>query len=330
MNLSERKIFWDTLCSLRGTDIEGESEKLRQAIKLPRFLYRYRPVNLKTLEALRTNMLYFSSANYYDDPFDTFLYIDTNKIKNAILADIDNPQRMEEVKNIVKTILHFPEQLAKEKVDFFVKESSQEHLNDFLEYTLSLRGELKKNTWSVCFSENGLNEVLWLKYADQYRGVVLIYDLEKSENLLCGKQQKCLTCGISKFGTPLYPIYYSDTPYDATSFAQFVILCNMAESSGIPQSSQLYHSADRYTWEREKITLIKKECHKYDEEWRMILPCPMNPPIMREWIPSGIILGLRMEQAEANLVISIAKDAGIKQIFRTFINKNSQLSIDAI
>lgn len=42
----------------------------------PKYLYRYRPASLKAIEALRTNRLYFSTANYYDDPFDTFINID--------------------------------------------------------------------------------------------------------------------------------------------------------------------------------------------------------------------------------------------------------------
>ena len=43
----------------------------------------------------------------------------------------------------------------------------------------------------------------------------------------------------------------------------------------------------------------------------------MKPPIMMEWIPSGIILGLRMETAEENLVVSMAKEAGVKSIYKS-------------
>lgn len=72
MDSQEREMFWQTPCSLPGKDITTESEKLMQAIKYPDFLFRYRPVSLKNLEALRTNRLYFSSANYYDDPLIRF------------------------------------------------------------------------------------------------------------------------------------------------------------------------------------------------------------------------------------------------------------------
>ena len=74
-----------------------------------------------------------------------------------------------------------------------------------------------------------------------------------------------------------------------------------------------------------KQRIIKKECHKYDEEWRMITGCIMKPPVMMEWIPSGIILGLRMGVAEENLVVSMAKEAGIKNIYKSYINAQNKL-----
>lgn len=78
-------------------------------------------------------------------------------------------------------------------------------------------------------------------------------------------------------------------------------------------------------WEIERIILIKKECHKYDEEWRMITGCPMKPPILMEWIPSGLIIGLKMDLAEENLVVSLAKAAGIKNIYKSYINAKNEL-----
>lgn len=46
---------------------------------------------------------------------------------------------------------------------------------------------------------------------------------------------------------------------------------------------------------------------------------------MLEWIPDGIILGLKMSQTEENLVISLAKQAGIKKKYKSIIDKNNKL-----
>lgn len=328
MNHNEREQFWKTLCSLQGKDIEAECEQLFKTIKYPKLLFRYRSVSTKSLEALRSNKLYFSSANYYDDPFDTFLHIDIEAIRKEYLSGFQTPEStgnvVEGIKSWFGDILS-EEQAAQLTVENVTNALSHGLVESFLNATLSLRDEVKKDTWSVCFSENGFNESLWLKYADQHKGFVQIYDLENNDNYLCGKQEKCANCGIKKYGTPLYPIYYSNTPYDATKFARFVMLRKVMEKTKIKAPPELYAGMGSALWEKERTTLIKKECHKYDEEWRMVTGCIMKPPVMMEWIPSGIILGLRMNVAEENLVISMAREAGIKNIYKSYISAQNKL-----
>lgn len=330
MNLQERELFWKTLCSLKGENPQDEAKQLFEKIITPKYLYRYRSVSMKTLEALRTNRLYFSTANYYDDPFDTFLHIDIETIKEEYLKSFNTRENAEYVvdktKFLLKNVLT-EEQKKNFTVENIIEAQKNGLIENFLASALSLRDELKKDTWSICFSENGLNESLWLKYADRHKGFALIYDMEKDENFLCGKQEKCKNCGIINFGTPLYPVYYSDTPYNATEFAKRVMLHKIGELAKMDIPQELYQGMCNGNWERERITLIKKECHKYDEEWRIITNCSIKSPVL-EWIPSGIILGLRMDKAEENLVISMAREAGIKNIYKSFINAQNKL--DAI
>lgn len=329
MDINEREQFWKTLCSLPGKDINAEREELWKTVRLPRFIYRYRSVSMKSLEALRTNKLHFSSANYYDDPFDTFLHIDIGKIREEFLSAFRTPESTSTVVERVKTLLGGAvpeEQLSQLTVESVTKAISGGMTKNFLGVALSMRDEIKKDSWSICFSENGFNEALWLKYANQHKGFVQIYDLENNDNFLCGKQDKCAACGIKQYGTPLYPIHYSDTPYDATNFAKFVMLRKIAETTKTQLPPELYADLGTGIWEQERTTLIKKECHKYDEEWRLVPGCIMKPPIMMEWIPSGIILGLRMETAEENLVVSMAKEAGVKNIYKSYIDSQNRLN----
>lgn len=328
MNSLERETFWKTLCALPGIDPKAETAQLIKTIKYPKLLFRYRSVNTKSLEALRTNRLYFSSANYYDDPFDTFLHINIEAIRKEYLSAFQTQESTETVVEGVKSLLGgilTEEQITQLTAENVTNALSNGLVENFLSSVLALRDDVKKDTWSVCFSEEGFNEVLWLKYADQHKGFVQIYDLENEDNCLCGKQEKCANCGIKKYGTPLYPIYYSNTPYDATNFAKFVILRKIAETTQAPIPPELYAGMGSGLWEQERTTLIKKECHKYDKEWRMITGCIMKPPIMMEWIPSGIILGLRMDPADENLVISMAKEAGINKIYKSIINSKNEL-----
>ena len=76
MNISERTEFWKMLCSLSADYIENDSKALQTLMKYPRYLYRYRTVTEQSIEAFVNNKLYFSRADYYDDPFDTLVKID--------------------------------------------------------------------------------------------------------------------------------------------------------------------------------------------------------------------------------------------------------------
>lgn len=58
----------------------------------------------------------------------------------------------------------------------------------------------------------------------------------------------------------------------------------------------------------------------------MITGCIMKPPIIIEWIPSGITLSLRMGEAEENLVVSMAKEAGIRNIYQSYIDSQNRLN----
>lgn len=330
MTSVEREIFWNTLCALPGLDPKQDAEELMTTIKYPKLLFRYRPVSDNSLEVLRTNKLYFSSANYYDDPFDTFLHIDIEAIKREFLSAFETPESTAKVAEGVKTVLGSmltEEQKALFTTDTMTQMVSNGLVENFLNITLGLRDGIKKDTWSICFSEDGFNEVLWLKYADKHKGFVQFYDLENDNNYLCGKREKCQNCGIKNFGTPLYPIYYSDEPYNANNLAKIVMLKKLEEMQGTQIPQYLYDGVGNGMWERERATLIKKKCHEYDKEWRMITYCPMKPPIMMEWIPSGIILGLRMSADEERLVINNAKEAGIKNIYKSVIDSKNRLNV---
>lgn len=67
------KNYWRVLCKLQGNVhlLKYERKRLLKHIKYPRSLFRYRSVNDSSLDALKNNVLYYSAANYYDDPFDT-------------------------------------------------------------------------------------------------------------------------------------------------------------------------------------------------------------------------------------------------------------------
>ena len=189
-----------------------------------------------------------------------------------------------------------------------------------------MRSKIQDEILSICFSENGFNETLWLKYADMHKGFCLMYDLSDADSSHCGKLDKCVNCGVYKYGTRIYPVYYSNTPHDATNFAKFVMGQDMIQQLQVPLPDFMQAELKPIPWEVERNSLIKKECHKYDEEWRMIANAKMKLPAMIEWVPKGVIIGLRTSQVDKNLIISMAKEAGVKNIYQSYIDEKNRLN----
>lgn len=330
MNNKEREKFWKTLCSLKGVNIPEDEKILSETIIYPSKIYRYRPVSKRTLDALKNNELFFSTSNYYDDPFDTFINV---RIKDicVTLGKISNANT-EDLERVVSMIVNEMEESGVE-LSKFVEQLKKATGNSDFENSLetffrNIRNEIKKDTFSICFTESPFNESLWLKYAEQHKGFVLEYDLSDEEKLLCGKKEECGVCYINKCAKSLYPVYYSKKTYDATMFAQFIALCKIGIVNYNENKLAQYYMSKfgNPIWEREKITLIKKKCHKYDQEWRMILSQPMSQPVSIKWIPSAIYLGLNMNSQDMDLVMTIAKIAGVDKIYKCHITDDGQLN----
>lgn len=333
MDKEERKRFWEMLCSLQGNNLQKEYKKLAETICYPQYLYRYRLVSLSSIDALQRNRMYFSNANYYDDPFDTLLQIDFNSLREEgmrVLTSPDLEQHMltfaacsgadsavvNNAIDMIRSERFDPEQVVTLVIDY-IRQNIQ---------TL-----LKSTLWSVCFTESGDNETMWLKYADQYKGFCIIYDLSDSSKDLCGSKEKCNSCVVNNAGVSLYPVYYSNDGYDATDYAKKLAIVVMLTQLG---GNRLFGSTlniliDRLfktPWEQERVALIKSKCHEYDQEWRILMHNSSPSPVMKEWIPYGIILGLRMSATDKDIVIRSSKMAGVEHIYESYINDNYRIA----
>ena len=180
MNKDERTIFWNALLEARNLK---DIEKVYATIKLPKFVYRYRAVNEYSLSALGKNELFFSTSNYYDDPFDTYFHINWDMPKKMATA-LNNgtvPEPMFSGNEYLRS------QVAKAKGTDLTGATE-----NVIGYLKEIRNDMRKNTWSICFSESFDNENLWLKYADRHKGFVMEYEVKQ---LLEG-DMRVIGCGL--------------------------------------------------------------------------------------------------------------------------------------
>lgn len=324
LTAEERLAFWQTLCASHDMD---SAKRISDAIRMPPSLYRYRSVSVNSLAALRENKMYFSSADYYDDPFDTNIFVD----KKRIIAYANAFKSSDSIHEALSYASNWLGVEAPEQSSFSTAEMDRAMVSvaDEIE---SIRENMRKQAWSIAFSDTAVNEVLWLKYADSHKGFALEYDLGDDAKYLCGKLECCKTCFMNNMPFPIYPVYYSDEKYDATDYAGALILDKIFQTINTENSLELMKKLrQEYTfqWENERITLIKKKCHEYDHEWRSILPvnAMMRDQPCVEWIPSSIILGLKMQKREKSIVIRLGLDAGINSIMESYINDDGNLDV---
>lgn len=323
MDEEGRKAFWNALLNAK-LDNPQSMEALRQAATPPRLLCRFRPVSENSLLQLQENKLYYSSADYYDDPFDTYFYIDLTNLKRFVetlkqLLAGKNESIMKGAEAVAPLLNVSSESLV---------QSLTHTVPDFSELRGQLdviRNDIQTQLFSICFCEDPFNETLWLKYADNHRGFVQIYDLSCETTILCGKEEICRNCPSGQHPPQFYPVFYSDERYDASRFALICWLIQNDNWKTLPPIAQQC-IMNNVAWEVERISLIKKKCHKYDQEWRMIRPQIAPSRTYVKMRPCTVITGLRMPEYQRRLVRSAAKVAGISDIREMYIDDSDRLN----
>lgn len=328
----ERKRFWDVL---KNAHDASEETGIRIASATPpiRTLCRFRTVNEGSLLQLQSNRLFFSSADYYDDPFDTYFYIDYKRFRHFVemLRTYNEAGGQEAIKSLLLQM--GTERVNPSLIDSIVRclPATMPSLPYFEGKLSTLREELLRCCFSICFCDDPLNEVLWLKYADSHRGFVQIYEMHDPETNICGNKDACRYCSFATVQPGIYPVYYSDEHYDATTYVlgerALKVLAGVTNCP-VPNLSDII--SGMLAWEVERISLIKKRCHEHDGEWRMI--CPFRPkerPVIG-MKPSAIALGLRMPEYERRLVVSAAKVAGISTVYEMYIDGQNCLGMRPI
>lgn len=127
-------------------------EEIQKSIKIPEKLYRYRALNIYTIDEIINHHVFLANPNI-DDLFDTSI--------------VNNGEQAEGV-------------LAAHLVTKYLKENSEEmesNYNFYTNYIETLNTEIRKNTRIACFTESNVNVPMWQYYADKHTGVCLEYSI---------------------------------------------------------------------------------------------------------------------------------------------------------
>ncbi len=301
MNNKKRLEFWNELNKPINEIDLMEFEKY-----IPKYLYRYRKVDSNSLSALLNNRLYFSTSNYYDDPFDTLFCIDKPKLKNEILEILTNPNSQSAFIDFQKNMnikLNFDIQYAlnnKEEIFKLIDDRIKEIQDTFKNYI-----------YSICFSESDLNQDLWLKYANNYTGFVIKYDIDSIKE----SYKETYTSNnelLVNNRNHLYPIVYSNKPF----YANDLFKCIIYKLIRIKLSDEV---ENRFLIDRRRVCLVKNKYHSNDKEWRLFVD---NNPSYINVIPKAVIMGIKISDADKVLLCERCQKNKI-DLYQTYISDDN-------
>ena len=318
-----RREFWDALSKACGLSEETRGMVLQARPPVSR-LCRFRTVGSNSLSQLRTNTLSFSSSLFYDDPLDTFFYVDKEALRaySETIATMGMQRSLDMAASLLRQanlpgfgkLCDIMEAIEMDGHSFFF-----DQLNCQID---SIRRIVQGVGYSLCFCDDPLNEVLWLKYANNHKGFVQVYDVNDPVRLLCGKEDSCRLCVNSDLSPAPYPVYYLNEGFDATRYALVLLLLREMPAEVRTECPELVRWLEgSIRWEFEKVTLVKHRQHEYDCEWRLLCRGSAEGRPSIQMMPSSVILGLRMEDDERRDVVDAAKDAGVKTILHACIDE---------
>ena len=309
------------------SDCDEEKARIYGALRPPcdrLVLYRYYKLDAHgyVLSALRHGKVTLSNPKIFNDPFDSLLYVDREKVR--AYQKLYPPERIVEEVNSIRAgnqpspeldivIQELFKRLAlsseEDVKDALMKDSAKIDSNstflisDAIDYH---KGKLR----GACFCERCDSPLMWAHYADCGRGICVEYDvpitgeIAHSINGLSSERR----CGLAMF-----PVVYADERYDATYIVENYIHLRLAIILGIEKE----YDFSRYDLlEDLKISLYKSKDWEYEREWRLFvspfLPTDPDRVVIDKPQMTSVILGHSMVDVQRESVLEALRTYKMK------------------
>lgn len=322
-------LFRDTVLSENEDDaikeFNGKVDSILKANQ-PQKLFRFRPCNTLNFDALQRNQYYASAPSQFNDPFDTFMPTDDSDLEELYMQINDvvgmrmaldetgklpafhqNLWNADLQASISSKLRNIPIDMLL-KLQVIAKTKGEQDLARIKKETGRYVNYAQNTAWVACFSEDVNSNLMWSHYADDHKGFVLEYDF-----LSCKANEAQLE--------NLFPVLYSDEPYNAKEVISWFVLRD---------NGMLIPFPDVNYWI--KACLFKATEWAYEKEWRILKQREENAPLYEsfELIPSAIIYGRRMSNADYNILHKIVKLLGIKEYKMQPVKGNKTYDMESV
>ena len=321
MNKNELiKLLEDTIIPASCTDMTLYLQPIADALMevMPVPLYRFRTINEYSLSAFDKDLIFFSRAKDFNDPYDSLLTSPSfedimrcpaesiacfmNAFRDQLLKGMEIPQN---IKNL------FPPSLLDQMLGFMKMQLEAEEGGEMTEpnwddirtklknMVANFANDLRDSESYACFSESITSSTMWAHYADYHKGFALSYDMK---SLILSKPN----------GIMILPVIYSNVRYDATNLLGWAT----AKMLGLPMNriDQL---------DKIKSALYKSSEWAYEKEWRLINSADQahtHPSL--KYAPTGIYYGSRISEINKKILHNMAIEKGLKE-YEMYLDRSS-------
>lgn len=225
----------------------------------PDRLYKFKYWDKNTSDLLKNNIVFFSSAKFFNDPFDSTIPIRFDKgSRKETLKNIDDTLKSEYPKMSRNDRRKMAPKIMKEKL------GDKDHIRKQKEYQSNLKYD-RFGIYSLTESKDSI--VMWSHYTKSHTGICIGFDTQKL-------------------------LEFRDTIFDKTK--DIIYLYKVLYQEEYPFLSRYKMNEDEALI---KSLIIKSIQWEYEKEWRMILIGDTEKAItLDEGIITEVILGCRMSE----------------------------------
>lgn len=330
MNAKEKyfKLLYNTqipsFCQEGDTSSQKRISELSvlQKAALPKHLYRFRSFdqNGYSVDALKKDEIWGTSANLFNDPLDTQMFFSPDKIKKQYLKMCSDVKKLEAHMLETKTFLNGNE-MSDEHYQLIANRkrlASEDELRELVDASCSdILSDIKTQSYIACFTENLFSTLMWAHYADSHSGFAIEYR------------------AIDLFPRVL-PVRYSTERVDASDLVSCALAYKLSDINHI-------HVELKDMLLPTKILTNKTMDWQYEKEWRIF---KQDPPVLDfggkysgghqkilNQVPSAVYLGYRINVMNEKMICDIAKEKNIpvyKMVYDTTQLKSTGLELKRI
>lgn len=273
-------------------------------------LCRYRRLNEKNLNALAQGKVYFSTPAFFNDPFDSFAYVNEEKLFASIAHEWETGFEQGEFFKKVMNIDPDCETARQIKERVLNKEAQKHQIQRIKEELKRIQKQVAENTRVICFSETAFSNLMWSHYAEDHTGFALLFDFEDLQSATAYDASD----NPIPYKTKLERVnYLKQAPdYGQLFFQEMPNRMTISPPFMQDKKSSTFHSQFLYN---------KQADWSYEKEWRL---CTIGEDLSEKSNahylkinPCAVLLGARMKYKDRFPILQIlaGKDIKVYEMF---------------